>query len=193
MKIQKSPNLKIFQDYNLKLYDYKKRRIDVKKFKKEKDKIKKVYDNLCNKRKIKFLKAFQIISTKLKEMYQMIAIGGDAELEIIDSSEIFNEGILFSVRPPKKSWKHIQNLSGVFALHYFKPNPIYFMDEIDAALDFKNVSIISHYIKTKTNDAQFIVISLRNQMFELCDRMIGIYKTNDITKCITMNPNKGER
>ncbi|SBT74614.1 structural maintenance of chromosomes protein 4, putative [Plasmodium ovale] len=197
---KKEPNLKIFQDYNLKLYDYKKRRKDVKKYKKEKDKIKKVYNNLCNKRKDKFLQAFNIISSKLKEMYQMIAIGGDAELEIIDSSEIFNEGILFSVRPPKKSWKHIQNLSGgektlsslalVFALHYFKPNPIYFMDEIDAALDFKNVSIISHYIKTKTKDAQFIVISLRNQMFELCDRMIGIYKTNDITKCITLNPGK---
>ncbi|SBS84605.1 chromosome condensation protein, putative [Plasmodium ovale curtisi] len=200
---KKKPNLKIFQDYNLKLYDYKKRRKDVKKYKKEKDKIKKVYNNLCNKRKDKFLHAFNIISSKLKEMYQMIAIGGDAELEIIDSSEIFNEGILFSVRPPKKSWKHIQNLSGgektlsslalVFALHYFKPNPIYFMDEIDAALDFKNVSIISHYIKTKTKDAQFIVISLRNQMFELCDRMIGIYKTNDITKCITLNPGKLQR
>ncbi|SBS86453.1 chromosome condensation protein, putative [Plasmodium malariae] len=197
---KKAPNLKIFQDYNIKLYDYKKRRKDVKKSKKEKDKIKKVYDSLCNKRREEFLVAFNIISSKLKEMYQMIAIGGDAELEIIDSSEIFNEGILFSVRPPKKSWKHIQNLSGgektlsslalVFALHYFKPNPIYFMDEIDAALDFKNVSIISHYIKTKTNDAQFIVISLRNQMFELCDRMIGIYKTNDITKCITLNPSK---
>ncbi|GAW81464.1 chromosome condensation protein [Plasmodium gonderi] len=197
---KKSPNLKVFQDYNVKLYDYMKRRKDVKKSKKQKDKIKKVYDNLCNKRRKEFLIAFNIISSKLKEMYQMIAIGGDAELEIIDSSEIFNEGILFSVRPPKKSWKHIQNLSGgektlsslalVFALHYFKPNPIYFMDEIDAALDFKNVSIISHYIKTKTSDAQFIVVSLRNQMFELCDRMIGIYKTNDITKCITLNPSK---
>ncbi|ANQ08829.1 Structural maintenance of chromosomes protein [Plasmodium coatneyi] len=197
---KKAPNLKVFQDYNVKLYDYMKRRKDVTKSRKKKDKLKKHYDNLCNKRRKEFLLAFNVISAKLKEMYQMIAIGGDAELEIIDSSEIFNEGILFSVRPPKKSWKHIQNLSGgektlsslalVFALHYFKPNPIYFMDEIDAALDFKNVSIISHYIKTKTNDAQFIVISLRNQMFELCDRMIGIYKTNDITKCITLNPGK---
>ncbi|EUD68215.1 structural maintenance-chromosome 4 [Plasmodium inui San Antonio 1] len=197
---KKAPNLKVFQDYNVKLYDYIKRRKDVYKSRKKKDKLKKHYDNLCNKRRKEFLLAFNIIAAKLKEMYQMIAIGGDAELEIIDSSEIFNEGILFSVRPPKKSWKHIQNLSGgektlsslalVFALHYFKPNPIYFMDEIDAALDFKNVSIISHYIKTKTSDAQFIVISLRNQMFELCDRMIGIYKTNDITKCITLNPRR---
>lgn len=196
----KSPNLKVFQDFKVRIYDYIRRRKIVKKVRKEKDEIKKAYDTICSKRREEFLKAFQIISIKLKEMYQMIAIGGDAELEIIDTSEIFSEGILFSVRPPKKSWKHIQKLSGgektlsslalVFALHYFKPNPIYFMDEIDAALDFKNVSIISHYIKTKTNDAQFIVISLRNQMFELCDRMIGIYKTNDITKCISINPHK---
>lgn len=60
------------------------------------------------------------------------------------------------MRPPKKSWKKIYNLSGgektlsslalVFALHHFKPTPLYFMDEIDAALDFKNVSIVACYI-----------------------------------------------
>ena len=63
----------------------------------------------------------------------------------------------YSVRPPKKSWKNISNLSGgektlsslalVFALHYYKPTPLYVMDEIDAALDFKNVSIVGNYIK----------------------------------------------
>ena len=54
------------------------------------------------------------------------------------------QGIVFSVRPPKKSWKAIANLSGgektlaslalVFALHHYKPTPLYVMDEIDAAL-----------------------------------------------------------
>jgi structural maintenance of chromosome 4 len=39
------------------------------------------------------------------------------------------------------------------------------MDEIDAALDFKNVSIVADYIKKRTKDAQFIIISLRNNMF----------------------------
>ena len=61
------------------------------------------------------------------------------------------------MRPPKKSWKNISNLSGgektlsslalVFALHHYKPTPLYVMDEIDAALDFKNVSIVANYIK----------------------------------------------
>jgi hypothetical protein len=82
---------------------------------------------------------------------------------------------VFSVRPPKKSWKNISNLSGgektlsslalVFALHYFKPTPLYVMDEIDAALDFQNVSIVANYIRERTKDAQFIIISLRNNMY----------------------------
>ncbi|CBI22206.3 hypothetical protein VitviT2T_022629 [Vitis vinifera] len=62
------------------------------------------------------------------------------------------------------------------------------MDEIDAALDFKNVSIVGHYVKDRTNDAQFIIISLRNNMFELVDRLVGIYKTDNCTKSITINP-----
>ena len=57
------------------------------------------------------------------------------------------------------------------------------MDEIDAALDYRNVSLLGHYIKERTKNAQFIVISLRNNMFELADRLVGIYKTHDVTSC----------
>ena len=56
------------------------------------------------------------------------------------------------------------------------------MDEIDAALDFRNVSIVANYIKDRTKNAQFIIISLRNDMFELSHRLIGIYKTSNQTK-----------
>lgn len=130
----------------------------------------------------------------------MITLGGDAELELVDSLDPFTEGIVFSVRPPKKSWKNISNLSGgektlsslalVFALHYYKPTPLYVMDEIDAALDFKNVSIVANYIKERTKNAQFIIISLRSNMFELADRLVGIYKTDNCTKSVTINPGK---
>jgi structural maintenance of chromosome 4 len=60
------------------------------------------------------------------------------------------------VQTPKKSWKIFSDLSGgektlslalVFALHYYKPSPLYVMDETDADLDFKNVSNVGHYIK----------------------------------------------
>ena len=158
----------------------------------------KVHEELRNKRLTMFMEGFGKITLKLKEMYQMITLGGDAELELVDSLDPFSEGIVFSVRPPKKSWKNIANLSGgektlsslalVFALHHYKPTPLYVMDEIDAALDFKNVSIVANYIKERTKDAQFIIISLRNNMFELADRLVGIYKTNNCTKSVSIDP-----
>jgi structural maintenance of chromosome 4 len=158
----------------------------------------KTHEELRRMRLEKFMDGFGKITLKLKEMYQMITLGGDAELELVDSLDPFSEGIVFSVRPPKKSWKNIANLSGgektlsslalVFALHHYKPTPLYVMDEIDAALDFKNVSIVANYIKERTKNAQFIIISLRNNMFELADRLVGIYKTNNCTNSVTVNP-----
>ena len=134
----------------------------------KRDNARKEYDELRKKRLTEFMDGFNQITLKLKEMYQMITLGGDAELELVDSLDPFSEGIVFSVRPPKKSWKNISNLSGgektlsslalVFALHHYKPTPLYIMDEIDAALDFRNVSIVAHYIKERTKNAQFIVI-----------------------------------
>ena len=108
-------------------------------------------------------------------MYQEITKGGDAELELVDHLDPFTEGINFSVRPNLKTWKPISRLSGgektlsslslIFALHYYKPTPLYFMDEIDAALDYKNIGIIAQYIKKKATGAQFMVISLKQNMF----------------------------
>jgi len=164
----------------------------------ERNNARKKHEDLRRQRLEMFMDGFGQITLKLKEMYQMITLGGDAELELVDSLDPFSEGIVFSVRPPKKSWKNISNLSGgektlsslalVFALHHFKPTPLYVMDEIDAALDFKNVSIVANYIKERTRNAQFIIISLRNNMFELADRLVGIYKTNNCTKSVSINP-----
>lgn len=50
----------------------------------------------------------------------MITLGGDAELELVDSLDPFSEGVVFSVRPPKKSWKNIANLSGGEKVLFYK-------------------------------------------------------------------------
>merc|ERR1712048_1052193 len=68
------------------------------------------------------------------------------------------------------------------------PTPLYVMDEVDAALDFKNVSIVANYTHQRTKNAQFVIISLRNNMFELANRLVGIYKTNNASKSITIDP-----
>ncbi|KAG7097671.1 hypothetical protein E1B28_004997 [Marasmius oreades] len=191
------PNLNVLDEYRKRMDEVFSRHNEVEKVTKERDDKKKQYDDLRKQRLEEFMAGFSAISLKLKEMYQMITMGGNAELELVDSMDPFSEGIIFSVMPPKKSWKNISNLSGgektlsslalVFALHVFKPTPLYFMDEIDAALDFRNVSIVANYIKDRTKNAQFIIISLRNDMFELSQRLIGIYKTANVTQSISID------
>lgn len=192
------PNIGAIAEYRKKEELYLQRVAELDKITCERDNFRQAYEDLRKQRLNEFMAGFYIITNKLKENYQMLTLGGDAELELVDSLDPFSEGIMFSVRPPKKSWKKIFNLSGgektlsslalVFALHHYKPTPLYFMDEIDAALDFKNVSIVAFYIYEQTKNAQFIIISLRNNMFEISDRLIGIYKTYNITKSVAVNP-----
>lgn len=192
------PDMSSIEAFVAKESEYHERADELKAVTEARDGTRAAYDALRQTRLDEFMSGFNVISLRLKEMYQMITLGGDAELELVDSLDPFSEGIVFSVRPPKKSWKNIANLSGgektlsslalVFALHHYKPTPLYVMDEIDAALDFKNVSIVGHYIKERTKNAQFVIISLRNNMFELADRLVGVYKTNNTTKTVAINP-----
>lgn len=45
---------------------------------------------------------------------------------------------------------------------------------------------MANYIKERTKNAQFIVISLRNNMFELAARLVGVYKVNHMTRSVTI-------
>ncbi|KAI1624986.1 RecF/RecN/SMC [Exophiala viscosa] len=189
-------DLSVISEYRRRCEEVASRTTDLKSAVKTRDTAKARLTDLRNLRLTQFMTGFTTISSHLKSMYQLITLGGNAELELVDSLDPFSEGILFSVMPPKKSWKNIGNLSGgektlsslalVFALHVFRPTPLYVMDEIDAALDFRNVSIVAGYIKERTKNAQFIVISLRNNMFELAERLVGIYKVNHMTKSVTV-------
>ncbi|OJZ90700.1 hypothetical protein ASPFODRAFT_123709 [Aspergillus luchuensis CBS 106.47] len=191
-----SVDLSVIEEYRRRTAEHEARSADLTTALASRDSAKARLDGLRSARLNGFMEGFGIISLRLKEMYQMITMGGNAELELVDSLDPFSEGILFSVMPPKKSWKNIGNLSGgektlsslalVFALHHYKPTPLYVMDEIDAALDFRNVSIVASYIKERTKNAQFIVISLRNNMFELASRLVGVYKVNHMTKSVTI-------
>lgn len=189
-------DVEILKEYGLKQQELTRRRDELNEAVREREDLQNHWEELKRKRLDEFMEGFNTISLLLKEMYQMITMGGNAELELVDSLDPFSEGILFSVMPPKKSWKNISNLSGgektlsslalVFALHKYKPTPLYVMDEIDAALDFRNVSIVANYIKERTKNGQFIVISLRNNMFELAQQLVGIYKVRNMTRSISL-------
>lgn len=156
-----SVDLSVIDEYRRRTAEHQARSADLATALTSRDSAKARLDGLRSSRLNGFMEGFGIISLRLKEMYQMITMGGNAELELVDSLDPFSEGILFSVMPPKKSWKNIGNLSGgektlsslalVFALHHYKPTPLYVMDEIDAALDFRNVCTNPFETRDPTN------------------------------------------
>ena len=60
------------------------------------------YEALRKARLDGFMAGFNAISMKLKEMYQMITLGGDAELELVDSLDPFSE-VRFSILVPSSA------------------------------------------------------------------------------------------
>ncbi|KAI5172089.1 structural maintenance of chromosome 4 [Nematocida sp. LUAm3] len=153
--------------------------------------------SLKEQRASQFLAGLKRINQQIKEIYSMLTFGGNAEIEPVDYLDPFSEGVIMSVMPPRKSWKSISHLSGgertlsslslIFALHEYLPNSFYVMDEIDAALDYKNVGIVGRYIKEKAQECQFLVISLRENMYELADVFIGVYKPDDTTLSLAIS------
>ncbi|KAL9104392.1 MAG: hypothetical protein Q9163_000650 [Psora crenata] len=65
-------------------------------------------------------------------------------------------------------------LSLILALLQFKPAPMYILDEVDAALDLSHTQNIGSLIKTRFKGSQFIVVSLKDGMFQNANR---IFKT----------------
>lgn len=61
----------------------------------ERDTFRQAYEDLRKQRLNEFMAGFYVITNKLKENYQMLTLGGDAELELVDSLDPFSEGIMF--------------------------------------------------------------------------------------------------
>uniref|UniRef100_A0A2K5EXX2 RecF/RecN/SMC N-terminal domain-containing protein n=1 Tax=Aotus nancymaae TaxID=37293 RepID=A0A2K5EXX2_AOTNA len=165
------PNLGAIAEYKKKEELYLQRVAELNKITHETDNFRQAYENLWKQGLNEFMAGFYRIINKLKENYQMLTFGED----LVDSLNPFSEGII---------WKKIFNILGgektlsslalVYALHHYKPTPLYFMDEIDAALDLKNVSIIAFYIYEQTKN--------------ISDRLNRIYKTYNVTKSVAVNP-----
>ncbi len=85
--------------------------------------------------------------------------------------------------------KTLTSLTLIIACEEVKNFPFYFMDEIEAALDYKNVSRLGNYIRAKQR-VQHIVISLRKNIYEKCDQLVCIYKIKDVMRTMVVGTKK---
>ncbi|CAN6616676.1 structural maintenance of chromosomes protein 2 [Trichomonascus vanleenenianus] len=62
-------------------------------------------------------------------------------------------------------------LSLILALMKFKPAPMYILDEVDAALDLHHTQNVGLMIKNRFSSSQFIVVSLKDGLFNSANRI----------------------
>merc|ERR1711988_1566727 len=92
-------------------------------------------------------------------------MGGMDETEGLEIKVAFNGVWKQSLTELSGGQRSLLALSLVLALLLFKPAPMYILDEIDSALDLSHTQNIGHMIRTHFPHSQFIIVSLKEGMF----------------------------
>ncbi len=151
-----------------------------------------------------FTTEFARINTYFGQTFTEMFGGGKASLELEDANEPLACGIEIRVQPPGKQLKTITLLSGgekafvaialYFAILKVRPTPFCMLDEIDAALDDRNVERFASYLRGFSQKTQFIVITHRRGTMEAADMLYGVtMQEQGISKILHLDLNRMEQ
>lgn len=144
-----------------------------------------------------FLETYNKIKKNFHNMFRRLFNGGRAELRLKDPQNILLSGIDILAQPPGKKLENIALLSGgeqtmtavalLFATYQVRPSPFCLLDEIDAALDDKNVSSFVTTLESFANVSQYIVITHNKKTVMGASTMLGItMEESGISKIIAL-------
>ena len=131
-----------------------------------------------------FVEEFKKIDHYFGQVFEEMFGGGRGQLILEDPDNPLTCGIEIRVQPPGKQVKTITLLSGgekafvaialYFAILKVRPTPFCMVDEIDAALDDRNVERYARYLRNLCAKTQFIVITHRRGTMESADVLYGV-------------------
>lgn len=136
-----------------------------------------------DQKKTTFFETFEGVNKYFQEIFHELSYG-HGELVLENNEDPFSGGLIIRARPRDKKMQRLEAMSGgeksltalsfMFALQRYLPAPFYAFDEVDMFLDSFNAERLAQMIKKQSQDAQFIVVSLRRHMLEKSDQAIGV-------------------
>ena len=150
-----------------------------------------------------FVAEFGKIDHYFGQTFEEMFGGGKGQLILEDPENPLTCGIEIRVQPPGKQVKTITLLSGgekafvatalYFAILKVRPTPFCLLDEIDAALDDRNVERFASYLHNLAKKTQFIVITHRRGTMESADVLYGVtMQEQGVSKLLRLDLNQME-
>ncbi|MDT2045764.1 MULTISPECIES: chromosome segregation protein SMC [Bacillaceae] len=143
-----------------------------------------VIEEMDEEMKKRFSDTFYQIREEFNHVFQSLFGGGKAELKLTDATDLLNTGVDIIAQPPGKKLQNLGLLSGgersltaialLFSILKVRPVPFCVLDEVEAALDEANVHRFATYLRSYSEQTQFIVITHRKGTMEEADVLYGV-------------------
>ena len=131
-----------------------------------------------------FTAAMEDINTHYRRIFATLFPGGEGHLELDDPSDPLNSGVEIHARPAGKKVKRLSLLSGgerslaslalLIAIYMSRPSPFYALDEVEAALDDRNLSRLLQVIGELGERSQLIVVTHQKRTMQIAETLYGV-------------------
>ena len=131
-----------------------------------------------------FTAAMEDINTHYRRIFETLFPGGEGHLELDDPSDPLNSGVEIHARPAGKKVKRLSLLSGgerslaslalLIAIYMSRPSPFYALDEVEAALDDRNLSRLLQVICELGERSQLIVVTHQKRTMQIAETLYGV-------------------
>ena len=196
-----SVNLMAPEEFNEVKDRYERQKTNYEDTQKSLENLVRVSEEIKSKSSEMFLETYNKIKKNFHNMFRRLFNGGRAELKLADPTNILTSGIDIYAQPPGKKLENIALLSGgektmtavalLFATYQVRPSPFCLLDEIDAALDDKNVSSFVTVLESFANVSQYIVITHNKKTVMGASTMLGItMEESGVSKIIALKLDK---
>ena len=193
-------NMLALDHYDEYMKNYKNQSTRINELEKEKASILKFIEKVEKEKTDHFMAAFNEVCENFNSLFSRITGGGDGRLELQKPEDPFSGGVDLYLQFPGKPMRLGSGASGgersvaaiayLLAVQRFLKAPFYLFDEIDAHLDDINVSRLADVLKENSNEAQFLMVSLKDIMVHKADRIYGVFAQGGRSRVLAL-PMKG--
>jgi chromosome segregation protein len=141
----------------------------------------------------RFAETFAAVRANFEEVAQTLFPGGEGRLRLTEPASEEDEetepGVEVELRPAGKRITRLSLLSGgekalgaiafLFSLFLARPAPFYLLDEVEAALDDRNITRFVELLRRYAGRAQFIVVTHQKGTMEAADTLYGVTMGQD--------------